>query len=108
MYCYQKLGLQSKPRLWYNITLTERSIRWQNENEETLHLSLKPRSFSRLSAVKVHRSPNCVDREPNLTEDQLSKWKQQLLENAASVFESRDKTSEDAAEQIAHLEQLVG
>ena len=44
----------------------------------------------------------------NLSEDQLSKWKQQLLENAASLFESRDKTSEDAAERIAHLEQLVG
>ena len=37
-----------------------------------------------------------------------SKWKQQFLENAASLFESRDKASEDAAERIAHLEHLVG
>ena len=44
----------------------------------------------------------------NLSEDQLSKWKHQLLENAAALFESSDKTSEDAAEWIAHLEQLVG
>ena len=44
----------------------------------------------------------------NLSEDQVSKWKQQLLENAATLFESRDKTSEDAAERITHLEQLVG
>lgn len=32
----------------------------------------------------------------NLSEDQLSKWKQQLLENAASLFESGDKGSQDA------------
>ena len=43
--------------------------------------------------------------EPNFSEDQLSKWKQQLLESATSVFGSRDKvSSEDAAERIAHLE----
>lgn len=47
-------------------------------------------------------------RRHNLSEDPLSKWKQQLLENAASVFGSTDKASEDAAERIAHLEQLVG
>ncbi|RKU22819.1 hypothetical protein C6503_03385 [Candidatus Poribacteria bacterium] len=30
------------------------------------------------------------------------------LENAASLFESRDKPSQNAAERIAHIEQLVG
>ena len=44
----------------------------------------------------------------NLSEDQLSKWKQQLLENAASLFESRDKSSKAATERIAELEQRVG
>ena len=44
----------------------------------------------------------------NLSEDQLSKWKQQLVENAASLFETRDKASQETAERIAHLEQLVG
>ena len=44
----------------------------------------------------------------NLSEDQLSKWKQQFLENAASVFASTDKHSSEAAERIAHLEHLVG
>ena len=47
-------------------------------------------------------------RRHNLSEEQLSKWKQQFVENAASLFESSDKTSEDTAERIAHLEQLVG
>ena len=44
----------------------------------------------------------------NLSDEQLSTWKRQFVENAASLFESSDKASEDAAERIAHLEQLVG
>ena len=47
-------------------------------------------------------------RRHNLSEDQVSKWKQQFLENAASVFVSTDKQSSEAAERIAHLEHLVG
>ena len=44
----------------------------------------------------------------NISEEQLSKWKQQFVENAASLFESRDKPSKDETERIAELEQLVG
>ena len=44
----------------------------------------------------------------NLSEDQLSKWKQQRLENASAVFAATDQHSREAAERIAHLEQLVG
>ena len=51
---------------------------------------------------------NCVGGPHNLSEDQLSKWKQQLLEKAASVFASTDQHSSEATERIAHLEQLVG
>ena len=47
-------------------------------------------------------------RRHNLSEDQLSKWKQQFLENAAAVFASTDQQSSEAAERIAHLEHLVG
>ena len=62
----------------------------------------------RHSAAKVHKR-TCVGGEPNLGEDPLSKWKQQLLENAeTSVFASTDKQSSEAAERIAHLDQLVG
>ena len=43
----------------------------------------------------------------NLSEDQLSKWRQQFLENAAAVFAATDKQSSEAVERIAHLEQLV-
>ena len=47
-------------------------------------------------------------RRHNLSEEQVSTWKRQLLENAASLFDTKDKVPQDAAERIAHLEQLVG
>ena len=49
-----------------------------------------------------------VCRRHNLSDEQLSKWKRQLLENAASLFEPADKRSDADAERIAQLEQLVG
>ena len=61
-----------------------------------------------LEALRGETSQAEVRRHHNLSEEQLSTWKRQLLENAASLFGSRDKvSSEDAAERIAHLEQLV-
>ena len=59
LYCHRKFGPLSKTRLWYNIHLLERSIRWRNENEETSLPSLKPKLFLRLSAVKVPKQ-KCV------------------------------------------------
>ena len=47
-------------------------------------------------------------RRHNISEDQLSTWKRQLLENAASLFKSKDKPSKEATERIAELEELVG
>ena len=61
-----------------------------------------------LEALSGESSQAEVCRRHNLSEDQLSKWKQQLVENAASLFESADKQSDASAERIAHLEQLVG
>ncbi|MCG8622012.1 MAG: transposase [Proteobacteria bacterium] len=61
-----------------------------------------------LEALRGETSQAEVCRRHNLSEDQLSKWKQQFLENAATVFASSDKQSNEAAERIAHLEQLVG
>ena len=61
-----------------------------------------------LEALRGETSQAEVCRRHNLSEDQLSKWKQQFLENAATVFASSDKQSSEAAERIAHLEQLVG
>ena len=61
-----------------------------------------------LEALSGESSQAEVCRRHNLSEDQLSKWKQQFLENAASVFASTDQQSSEAAERIAHLEHLVG
>ena len=61
-----------------------------------------------LEALSGETSQAELCRRHNLSEDQLSKWKQQFFENAASLFESNDKASEDAAERITYLEQLVG
>ena len=61
-----------------------------------------------LEALRGESSQAEVCRRHNLSEDQLSTWKRQLLENAASLFESRDKSSKEATERIAQLEQLVG
>ena len=47
-------------------------------------------------------------RRHSLSEEQLSRWKRHLLENAATLFEPADKQADAEAERIAHLEQLVG
>ena len=60
-----------------------------------------------LEALKGESSQAEVCRRHNLSEEQVSKWKQQLLENAASLFESKDKVSKENKERIAELEQLV-
>ncbi len=61
-----------------------------------------------LEALTRESSQAELCRRHNLSEDQLSKWKQQFLENAVSVFTSSDKQSSEDAERIAHLERLVG
>ena len=61
-----------------------------------------------LEALRGESSQAELCRQHNLSEDQLSKWKQQLIENAASLVAATDKHSGEAAERIAHLDQLVG
>ena len=52
--------------------------------------------------------PKRLCRCHNISEEQLSTWKRQLLENAASLFESGDKPSKETMERIAQLERHVG
>ena len=61
-----------------------------------------------LEALSGESSQAEVCRRHNLSEEQLSKWKRQLLENAVCLFEPADKQSNDATEHITHLKQLVG
>ncbi len=51
-----------------------------------------------LEALSSESSQAELCRWHNLSADQLSKWKHQLLENAATLFESTDKQSDDAIE----------
>ena len=61
-----------------------------------------------LEALSGQSSQAELCRRHNLSDEQLSKWKQQLLENAATLFEPTDKQSDANMERIAPLEQLVG
>ena len=61
-----------------------------------------------LEALRGETSQAELCRRHNLSEQQLSKWKQQVVENVATLFASTDQQSSEAAERIAHLEQLVG
>ena len=61
-----------------------------------------------LEALSGQSSQAELCRRHNLSEQQLSKWKQQVVENLASVFGSKDQQSSEATDRIAQLEQLVG
>ena len=61
-----------------------------------------------LEALSGESSQAELCRRHNLSENQVSTWKRQLLENAETFFESADKQSIESAERIAQLEQLVG
>ena len=61
-----------------------------------------------LEALSGQSSQAELCRRHNLSEQQLSKWKQQVVENVASLFTSTDQQSSETTERIAQLEQLVG
>ena len=61
-----------------------------------------------LEALRGESSQAQLCRRYNLSENQISTWKRQFLENVETFFESTDKPSSESAERIAQLEQLVG
>ena len=61
-----------------------------------------------LEALSGEDSQAELCQQHNISEEQLSTWKRQLFENAASLFESRDKPSKDTTKRIAQLEQHIG
>ena len=85
--------------------LTERNLWWRDENAEDLPPILKRRSFWRPSAMKVHKR-SCVGEPHNLSEDQLSQWKYQLVENAVSLLTTTDKHSSEAPERVSLGERI--
>ena len=61
-----------------------------------------------IEALNSKSSEAELCRQHNITEEQLSQWKRQFLENAATVFESNRKQSDPSTDRIAELEQLAG
>lgn len=61
-----------------------------------------------LEALNGESSQAELCRRHNLSENQVSTWKRQFLENAETFFESPEKQSNESAERIAELERLVG
>ncbi len=61
-----------------------------------------------IEALNVESSEVEICRRHNITEEQLSQWKRQFLENVATAFEPNRKQSDTATERIAQLEQLAG
>ena len=61
-----------------------------------------------LEALRGESSQAELCQRHNISEEQLSEWKQQFRENAVSVFASKDKPSKEETARIAELEQLVG
>ena len=57
-----------------------------------------------IEALMGQSSQAALCRKHNLSEDQLSKWKHQLVDNAAPLFESTDKQSNASSERIVQLE----
>ena len=61
-----------------------------------------------LEALRGESSQAELCRRHNLSQEQLSTWKHQFVENAASLFESGDKPSKEATKRIGQLERHVG
>ena len=61
-----------------------------------------------LEALRGENSQAELCRRHDLSQDQLSKWKQQAVEHFSSLFTSADQQSSEATERIAELEQFVG
>ena len=106
MYCHRKFRPPSNIRLCYNDNLyLKGAFRWRNAENSLLRFKAEVV----LEALSGETSQAELCRRHNLSENQVSTWKRQLLENAETFFESEtDKQSSASAERIAQLEQLVG
>jgi transposase len=54
------------------------------------------------------KAPSEICRERNITDKLLYRWKAELLERLPSVFENGQTEDNEAAQQIAELERMVG
>ena len=104
VYCHRKFRPLSNIRLCYNDNPFERRIPMAKRRRFTA----KFKAEVVLEALHGESSQAELCRRHNLSENQVSTWKRQLLENVETFFESADKQSSESAERIVELEQLVG
>ena len=104
LYCHRKFRPLSNIRLCYNDNPFERRIPMAKRRRFTA----KFKAEVVLEALGGESSQAELCRRHNLSENQVSTWKRQLLENVETFFESADKQSSESAERIVQLEQLVG
>ena len=104
LYCHRKFRPLSNIRLCYNDNPFERRIPMAKRRRFTA----KFKAEVVLEALCGESSQAELCRHHNLSENQVSTWKRQLLENVETFFESADKQSSESAERIVQLEQLVG
>ena len=106
VYCHRKFRPLSNIRLCYNDNLFEKELSDGEPNAESSHLSLKQKLCLRSLSGESSQAELC--RRHNLSENQVSTWKRQFLENAETFFESPERHADASVERIAQLEQLVG
>jgi transposase len=61
-----------------------------------------------VEALRGEKSSAQICRERDISENLLSRWKQEFLEGGAEIFEKADRRHDEAEQRVAALERLVG
>ena len=104
LYCHRKFRPLPNIRLCYNDNLFERSYPMAKRRKFTAQFKAEVV----LEALRGESSQAELCRRYNLSETQISTWKQQGIEILMSGFATQNKQSSESAKRIAELERLVG
>ena len=104
VYCHRKFRPLPNIRLCYNDNLFERSYPMAKRRKFTAQFKAEVV----LEALRGESSQAELCRRYNLSETQISTWKQQGIEILMSGFATQNKQSSESAKRIAELERLVG
>ena len=61
-----------------------------------------------IEVLRGEKSAAQICRERDISENLLSRWKQEFVERGVEIFQKADKRHDDAEQRIAALERLVG
>ena len=106
VYCPRKFRPLSNIRLCYNDNLyLKGAFRWRTKRRK---FTAKFKAEVVREALRGESSQAELCRRYNLSENQVSTWKRQFLENAETFFGSPEQHADASSERIAQLEQIVG